>query len=186
MAGLVANGGRLPLVEEAVLRAQIGDEQAMAAQLGYLLTAGALPQVSLGAIPADTSNRCHWPIETFHVYDDWFVSVELTSAEVNITEPAEIACTCRRLNNRGAWPCTGPTRAPSSRVPSTCSTRAGREGPGRVGARGHTGGQSMFQHRANSLAGMGFERAAARRVEGRRPHDVAEIAELSSSVASSY
>jgi hypothetical protein len=91
MAGLVANGDRLPLVEEAVLRAQIGDEQAMAAQLGYLLTAGALPQVSLGAIPADTSNLCHWPIETFHVYDDWFVSLELASAEVNITEPAEIA-----------------------------------------------------------------------------------------------
>ncbi|MCX4645216.1 MULTISPECIES: helix-turn-helix transcriptional regulator [unclassified Streptomyces] len=81
----------LLLVEEAVLRAQIGDEQAMAAQLGYLLTAGALPQVSLGVIPADTSNRCHWPIETFHVYDDRLVSVELTSAEVNITEPAEIA-----------------------------------------------------------------------------------------------
>lgn len=91
VAGLVANGGRLPLVEEAVLRAQIGNEQATAAQLGYLLTAGALPQVSLGVIPPVTSNRCHWPIETFDVYDDWLVSVELTTADVDITEPAEIA-----------------------------------------------------------------------------------------------
>ncbi|RVU24414.1 hypothetical protein EOT10_15490 [Streptomyces antnestii] len=68
---------------QAVLRAQIGDERAMAAQLGYLLTAGALPQVSLGVISAATSNRCRWPIETFHVHDDRLVSVELTSAEVN-------------------------------------------------------------------------------------------------------
>ncbi|MET8954348.1 helix-turn-helix transcriptional regulator [Streptomyces sp. NPDC004533] len=78
------------LVEEAVLYSQLGDEDAMAAQLGYLLTAGALPQVSLGIIPMATRARLQWPIETFHVYDDTLVSVEFLSAEVNITQPAEI------------------------------------------------------------------------------------------------
>ncbi|MFF3518247.1 transcriptional regulator, partial [Streptomyces sp. NPDC002573] len=34
--------------------------------------------------------RLQWPIETFHVYDDTLVSVEFLSAEVNITQPAEI------------------------------------------------------------------------------------------------
>ncbi|MFE4722409.1 helix-turn-helix domain-containing protein [Streptomyces sp. NPDC056728] len=81
----------LTLIEESVLWAQIGDEQAMAGQLGYLLTAGALPQVALGIIPAATQDRCHWPIETFHVYDDKLVSVELASAEVNIAQPSEVA-----------------------------------------------------------------------------------------------
>ncbi|MFE6483374.1 helix-turn-helix domain-containing protein [Streptomyces sp. NPDC057757] len=78
------------LIEEAVLYSQLGDEDAMAAQLGYLLTAGALPQVSLGIIPMATRGRQQWPIETFHVYDDTLVSVEFLSAEVNITQPSEI------------------------------------------------------------------------------------------------
>ncbi|AVH60805.1 MULTISPECIES: helix-turn-helix domain-containing protein [Streptomyces] len=78
------------LIEEAVLYSQMGDEDAMAAQLGYLLAAGALPQVSLGIIPMATRERLQWPIETFHVYDDTLVSVEFLSAEVNITQPSEI------------------------------------------------------------------------------------------------
>ncbi|MFE7127980.1 helix-turn-helix domain-containing protein [Streptomyces sp. NPDC057617] len=78
------------LVEEGALRYQLGDQDAMAAQLGYLLTAGALPSVSLGVIPMATRRRM-WPQETFHVYDDTLVSVELLSAQVNITQPSEIA-----------------------------------------------------------------------------------------------
>ncbi|MFF0135063.1 helix-turn-helix domain-containing protein [Streptomyces sp. NPDC005227] len=77
------------VVEESVLHCQVAAPDAMAAQLGYLLTAGALPAVSLGVIPAAT-RRSHWPEETFHVYDDKLVSVELVSAEVNVTQPAEI------------------------------------------------------------------------------------------------
>lgn len=50
-----------------------------------------LAQVALGIIPAATQDRCHWPIETFHVYDDKLVSVELASAEVNIAQPSEVA-----------------------------------------------------------------------------------------------
>ncbi|MFI1923691.1 helix-turn-helix domain-containing protein [Streptomyces sp. NPDC020377] len=79
------------VVEEAVLYYQLGNADAMAAQLGYLLTAGALPAVSLGVIPMSTRERTLWPQETFDVHDDTLVSVELISAEVNITQPSEIA-----------------------------------------------------------------------------------------------
>lgn len=79
------------LVEEAVLYYRLGDAQAMAAQLGHLLTAGALPAVSLGIIPMVLRERGTWPRETFHVYDDTLVSVELTSARVRITQPSEVA-----------------------------------------------------------------------------------------------
>lgn len=78
------------LIEEAALRYQLGSPDAMAAQLGYLLTAGALPSVSLGIIPMATKERRIWPQETFHVYDDNLVSVEMLSAQVNITQPSEI------------------------------------------------------------------------------------------------
>lgn len=79
------------LIEEAVLYYQLGDAEAMAAQLGYLLTAGALPAVSFGIIPTSTRERALWPQETFDVHDDTLVSVELISAEVNVTQPSEIA-----------------------------------------------------------------------------------------------
>ncbi|MFI7414569.1 helix-turn-helix domain-containing protein [Streptomyces sp. NPDC049627] len=79
------------LIEEAVLYYQLGDSDAMAAQLGYLLTAGALPAVSFGIIPMATRERALWPQETFDVHDDTLVSIELMSAEVNITQPSEIA-----------------------------------------------------------------------------------------------
>ncbi|AYD81630.1 hypothetical protein SEA_KROMP_29 [Streptomyces phage Kromp] len=78
-------------VEEAALRHQVCDPDAMAAQLGHLLTAGALPQVSLGIIPMATTERVQWPRETFHIYDDRLVSVELVSARVRITQPTEIS-----------------------------------------------------------------------------------------------
>jgi transcriptional regulator with XRE-family HTH domain len=79
------------VIEESVLRYQLGDEDAMAAQLGYLLTAGALPSVSLGIIPSATADRTSWPQELFHVYDDTLVSVELLSAQVRVTQPSEVA-----------------------------------------------------------------------------------------------
>ncbi|MFC3347939.1 helix-turn-helix domain-containing protein [Streptomyces echinoruber] len=78
------------VIEEGVLYHQMGDADAMAAQLGYLLTAGALPSVSLGIIPR-TVQRTLWPQEVFHVYDDRLVSVELLSARVRVTQPSEVA-----------------------------------------------------------------------------------------------
>lgn len=79
------------VIEEPVLYYRLGDSDAMAAQLGYLLTAGALPSVSLGIIPSATAERSLWPQELFHVYDETLVSVELLSARVQVTQPSEIA-----------------------------------------------------------------------------------------------
>ncbi|MDT9694737.1 helix-turn-helix transcriptional regulator [Streptomyces sp. P17] len=79
------------VVEESALYHQVADAEAMAAQQGYLLTAGALPAVSLGVIPKATPARPVWPMETFHVYDDALVSVELLSARVTVTQPSDIA-----------------------------------------------------------------------------------------------
>jgi transcriptional regulator with XRE-family HTH domain len=79
------------VIEEPVLHYRLADDDAMAAQLGYLLTAGALPSVSLGIIPSVTRDRTVWPQELFHVYDDTLVSVELLSARVRVTQPSEIA-----------------------------------------------------------------------------------------------
>ncbi|QTZ93537.1 DUF5753 domain-containing protein [Streptomyces auratus] len=79
------------IVEESVLYHQIPEPETMAAQLENLVTASALPSVSLGIVPLDTRERAQWPHETFHVYDDTLVSVELISAEVKITQPSEIA-----------------------------------------------------------------------------------------------
>ena len=78
------------VVDEAALRHQVADAEAMAAQLGYLLTAGALPAVSLGVIPMSASPGPMWPVETFHMYDDSLVSVELLSARVTVTQPGDI------------------------------------------------------------------------------------------------
>ncbi|MEU9795459.1 helix-turn-helix transcriptional regulator [Streptomyces sparsogenes] len=78
------------VIEESVLHCRVADTDAMVAQLGYLLTAGALPAVSLGIIPM-AACRTHWAEETFHIYDDRMVSVELVTAEVNVTQPGELA-----------------------------------------------------------------------------------------------
>lgn len=79
------------VIEEAAPHYQVCNADGMAAQLGHLPTAGALPQVSLGIIPSRTAERTQWPRETFHIYDDQLVSVELVSARVRITQPSEIA-----------------------------------------------------------------------------------------------
>ncbi|MCL7427702.1 DUF5753 domain-containing protein [Streptomyces sp. YS415] len=79
------------LLEEPVLLYQMAGTEAMKAQLNHLLEADALPTVSLGIIPKATPERQHWPEETFHIYDDRQVNVELVSADVDLTESSEVA-----------------------------------------------------------------------------------------------
>jgi hypothetical protein len=79
------------IVEEWVLRSRIADTSALSGQLRHMLTATELPTVSLGIIPQATDERIQWPRETFHIFDDSLVTVELVSAEVEITQPSEIA-----------------------------------------------------------------------------------------------
>lgn len=61
----------------------------MAAQLGHLLAVISLPRVSLGVIPF-AARRTLWPVESFRVYDEARVQVELVTAAVNVTAPSEV------------------------------------------------------------------------------------------------
>ncbi|MET9638082.1 helix-turn-helix transcriptional regulator [Streptomyces virginiae] len=77
------------VLEEAALRRHVGGPDVMAEQLLHLLDAARYPAVSLGVIPAGALAR--WPLETFTVYDDEKVFVELLTAALTITAPSEVA-----------------------------------------------------------------------------------------------
>ncbi|MFE0771758.1 helix-turn-helix domain-containing protein [Streptomyces sp. NPDC058861] len=79
------------LLEESVLRYQIGDAECMAGQLGHLLSVMSLPAVSLGIIPSERPRTGMWTLESFNLYDDRQVLVELLSAKITVTAPSEIA-----------------------------------------------------------------------------------------------
>ncbi|MCN9239561.1 helix-turn-helix transcriptional regulator [Streptomyces sp. RY43-2] len=78
------------LIEEAVLRYQVGDAEAMAGQLGHLLSVMSLPAVSMGVIPFAAQERGMWTLETFDIFDDRRVHVELLTAQVTLTAPGEV------------------------------------------------------------------------------------------------
>jgi Domain of unknown function (DUF5753) len=62
----------------------------MAAQLGHLLTVGALPSVSLGVIPLGVDRSATWPAEGFWLFDDVQANVELVSGHLRFTQPQEL------------------------------------------------------------------------------------------------
>lgn len=70
------------MLEESVLRYQVDNAEVMAGQLGHLLGLMSLPSVSLGVIPFSASRRPMWTLETFTVFDDSRVHVELLSTQV--------------------------------------------------------------------------------------------------------
>ncbi|MFI9565868.1 helix-turn-helix domain-containing protein [Streptomyces rishiriensis] len=78
------------VLEESVLSHVVGDAVTTAGQLGYLLSVMALPAVSVGIIPAGRP-RGMWALETFTVFDEERVHVELLTAAVTVTTPGEIA-----------------------------------------------------------------------------------------------
>ena len=86
------------LIEEPVLRFRIGDSAVMAGQLGALLSLMALPAVSLGIIPAG-AQRIIWPQETFSIFDEECVEVELLTARVMVTAPTDIQQYARAFND---------------------------------------------------------------------------------------
>ena len=81
----------LVLVEESVLRNVIGGTEAMAGQLGHLITVASLPSVSLGIIPMGLERDVVWPVEDFWIFDDGQVNVELVSGWLTLRQPREIA-----------------------------------------------------------------------------------------------
>ncbi|MFD7181297.1 Scr1 family TA system antitoxin-like transcriptional regulator [Streptomyces sp. NPDC059904] len=81
----------LLVIEEGALRYQLGDHDAMAAQLGYLPTAGAMPTVSARHHPVGhcgTDRLANGVVPRLRRH---LVSVELLSARVHVAQPAEIA-----------------------------------------------------------------------------------------------
>jgi transcriptional regulator with XRE-family HTH domain len=88
----------LALLEEAVLRQVVGDAEVMAGQLSYLIEVTELPMVSFGVIPFMARDRPVWPLESFTVFDDERVNVELLSAQVNVTAPSELVLYARAFD----------------------------------------------------------------------------------------
>jgi transcriptional regulator with XRE-family HTH domain len=86
------------VIEESVLRYQLGDAEIMAAQLGHLLSILAVPSVSLGVIPFAAPARRLWTLEAFTIFDDSRVHVELLSAQVTVTAPSEITLYARAFD----------------------------------------------------------------------------------------
>lgn len=78
------------LMEEWVLRSRLGGPETMAGQLQHLRAVMPLVSVSLGIIPF-TAQRTVWPLEAFYLYDDHRGVVETLTAEVNVTQPRELA-----------------------------------------------------------------------------------------------
>ncbi|MEV0354373.1 helix-turn-helix transcriptional regulator [Nonomuraea sp. NPDC050680] len=78
------------VMEESVLHDRIADDDVMAGQLGQLLEGMSLPSISLGIIPSGAPRKL-WSMETFSIYDDKRVFMELLSAGVTVTQPREIA-----------------------------------------------------------------------------------------------
>ncbi len=79
------------LIEESALRAGIGGVEVMAGQLGHLITVASLPNVSLGILPDRPDRDAAWPVESFWMFDDEQVAVELVSGYLTVTQPREIA-----------------------------------------------------------------------------------------------
>jgi transcriptional regulator with XRE-family HTH domain len=96
------------LVEETVLRYRLGSTEVMATQLTDLLKATALPSVSLGVIPFTASPRPVWPLESFTIFDDERVHVELLSAQVTVTAPSEITLYVRAFERLAEVAVHGP------------------------------------------------------------------------------
>ncbi|WP_432743443.1 helix-turn-helix transcriptional regulator [Streptomyces sp. JH002] len=78
------------VIEESVLRHRVVDPQAMAEQLGHLMWIAKRPNLSLGVIPLGADRSAEWPVESFWLFDDDQVNVELVAAYLTVTQPNEI------------------------------------------------------------------------------------------------
>ncbi|WP_116248240.1 helix-turn-helix transcriptional regulator [Nocardiopsis sp. FIRDI 009] len=78
------------VVEYWALQSRFGDVDVMREQLERLLAITTFPQVSFGVIPPDVVRRM-WPGEGAWIFDDKVAVVETTTAEMQITQPREIA-----------------------------------------------------------------------------------------------
>ena len=98
----------LMVLEESVLKYQPADPEVMAGQLGHILGLMSLPSVSLGVIPFAVSQRPMWTLETFTVFDDARVHIELLSAQVTVTAPGEVTLYLRAFDKLSELAVYGP------------------------------------------------------------------------------
>ncbi|MBC3989216.1 DNA-binding protein [Streptomyces sp. AC563] len=77
------------VIEEWVLRANIGGADVMREQFDHLAAVTELPRVKFGIIPMGVP-RGMWPTTGFFLFDDAQARTELPEAEVIVTTPAEI------------------------------------------------------------------------------------------------
>ncbi|MFJ6723957.1 helix-turn-helix domain-containing protein [Streptomyces sp. NPDC091281] len=89
------------VLEESVLHHVVGDTATMAGQLESLVSAMALPSVSVGVIPGGRQ-RGMWTLETFTLFDAQRVHVELLTAAVTVTAPGELAHYTRAFEEMAA------------------------------------------------------------------------------------
>ena len=74
-----------------MLRNGFGGPQVMSAQLAHLAEVTTWPSVSLGIIPASFDRGAAGAAESFWIYDNEQVNVELVSGYLTVTQPGEIA-----------------------------------------------------------------------------------------------
>jgi hypothetical protein len=78
------------LIEEHLLTAFVTKPEVLREQLAYLSRVMSLPHVSIGILPT-RPERTLWGLESFYMFDDAQVSVELVSGFLQLTAPSEIA-----------------------------------------------------------------------------------------------
>lgn len=87
------------LLEEAALRFPIGGAETMLGQLGHLLTVSTYANVSLGIIPLGVDRSLTWPTESFFMFGEEKVTVELVANYLVVTKPADMALYARTFND---------------------------------------------------------------------------------------
>jgi transcriptional regulator with XRE-family HTH domain len=89
---IVRDGGHqfVIVLEEGVLHYRIAPPDVLAGQLGHLLAVASMPSVKLGIIPVDADRGSMWPVESFFLFDNVQVNIELVSGFLTITQPREI------------------------------------------------------------------------------------------------
>ena len=78
------------VLEENVLRHQIGGAAVLREQLEHLQSSMSLPSVRLGIIPFSADRSLLHPVEMFFMHDDAQVNVELVSGWLRVTQPSEV------------------------------------------------------------------------------------------------
>ncbi len=98
------------VVAHQALHTMVGNPEVMIGQLDRLLAVMSMPRVGLGIIPTDAPYVV--PTNQFIMFDDQLVHLETVSAEINVTQPREIALYTKTFTALAGQAVTGaPARA---------------------------------------------------------------------------